>query len=1247
MSVTILQRLEQLRRRRRGLLRLQGFGALALFLPLMLIAAGVSDFVFHLDDPGVRLIELIAIGGATVWILWSQLVRPLSKAPSDVQLSLEVERQFPEFRDLLSSAAQFEEGKFDPEIGSVELQRDLTERIENRLQSAPLEKILDFQPIRRRMTLAAMVCGLGLIVLLTAPQSSLLAMRRLATPFAELPWPRRFQLALVDRQLQPLLSEGGEKIRRVQGEGWELCIVNWNGTGELPPDLELLTRREAGGVVTREGVTRTARIGMTEKRSAEDSSFSREAGVVKLTLREPLQICAVGGDDRDEEWLQIETVPPPLIDEFQIEVQPPSYLNRPSEKLTSGQGKFEAYLGSSVRLTAKANRALKSCNLDVKGTIVAQGTSTEDPRTWTISWNLKDPGTFPWHWVLSDLEGFSQPTPPQFEVTVIADQPPEIRLEAPVADQHVTPHADLLFQVTAKDDLGLREVKLRAEIIRNSMAMSGEGKVTGNPEVIELPLELGGELPKSATLERRLSLKQYSLNSGDRITVTFQATDAFPGPPLHVTKSAPRQIFIVSPEEKLRELADAQSGLLNELERANNTQTETRNQVRDLQRQWEKAGSLRPQDRDLLQRTEMQQRQITSELNLPGSGIASRAEELIQQHKQNQLEDTESISKLQNLADELKSLGKEQLPRIEDALTQVRKNSGNSNPQQPASPLPPTETLKEAEENQTTVQGKLRELVQDLTEWRDQRYAARQVEEIIAQQEQTNRETAELSQRTLGKGMQELSNQDEADLARMAERQRQHAEKLEQLEQQLSDTLKKRETPDQAETPPAEGMSELKDFLEQAEKLGTLSLMRGASREINSNNLGEAGRTQQETVQQLQQLADILRNRQEQNTDKLVEQLQETQEQLKNLQQQQAELKDETGRLESMSDLVQKDQKFSEAAGKQEELQDAAERLARRMNRLQAESPGERMRDAAESMRQAEKSLGNQVAPNALEQQKQAEEAMKLAEKQLQQTQKQLEQRQAQEKVATVRDIWKQILTSQEQLLEQTKTLQQSYEEKKQWNRVQLRALSELATKQNQLVESSEKTSEFVAPAKILSLSLKRAIQSMIGARELLAERQTGSLTQESQAAARDRLRQILDAFEQQVRENDQNQSSQGGGQNGENQDQERDPFMVPPLAELKILRGLQQEINERTEQLSQALGKTPSNPKPLHQELQQLAGEQEQLLEIFTEALKELQEGGKQVPPEGPIPPRNDPIGNQPSAAVPVPTSQGIKGQT
>ncbi|MCA9094230.1 MAG: hypothetical protein KDA68_12130, partial [Planctomycetaceae bacterium] len=363
--------------------------------------------------------------------------------------------------------------------------------------------------------------------------------------------------------------------------------------------------------------------------------------------------------------------------------------------------------------------------------------------------------------------------------------------------------------------------------------------------------------------------------------------------------------------------------------------------------------------------------------------------------------------------------------------------------------------------------------------------------------------------------------------------------------------------------------------------------------------------------------------------DKLVEQLREAQDQLKDIRQRQADLQEQTAQLESLADPQEKEKRFQDATNEQQQLQESAERLGRRLKRLQAEESGELLDDAAGKMQQAERSLDNELAPNALDQQEQAEESLETAQRRLEQSQRQMEQRQAQEKVATVRDLWKGILVIQQEVLDQTEKLNLAHEEKKQWNRIQLKALSELATKQNQIVEASGQTAEFVAPARILSLSLKRAIQSMEGARDLLADRQTGKLTQDAQTAARDRLKQILDAFEQQQGNQQNPQQPPGGGEGQQPQDQGEQP-VVPPLAELKILRSLQQELNQRTDSLSQELAKAPDNATTLNNELDQLGREQEELLQLLKETLEQLR---SQQAPQG-MGPRPAPIPNAPQPA-------------
>ncbi|MFO1023199.1 MAG: DUF4175 family protein [Planctomycetales bacterium] len=996
-------------------------------------------------------------------------------------------------------------------------------------------------------------------------------------------------------------------------------------------------------------------------------------------------------------WLQIETVPPPSVEQFQIEVIPPGYLQLPVQKLAAGAGQIQAVVGSKVRLQGTPNRPLQSAAVAINDKTRHPATIQGEGKLLLVEMTLSEVGIFPWWWEVTDREGFSHPHPPRFELQVTADKPPEVRLELPASDLQVTASAEIQIRGTAKDDWGLKAVEF------NHRRVTEEGQQPA--PTIKVPLQIASNLPRETAVESKLKLAELKLNPGQQLQLHLEARDAFDGTPPHIAKSAVRTVTIVSPEQKRRELSDIQAGLLTELERAAKSQTEARTQVRELQQQWEKTGQFRPQDRDLLQRTEMQQRQVQTELTSPTSGVLPRARDLLRQYRENSLNDKETEAQLDRLTEELQDLSKEPFPRIEDALMRARKElASRGSPPAKSSPVPekpkensspadqkpveakpgeskPTgqkqdgnpegkqeETAKskspepglqtekekaasraprpqgenplaEASEQQGIVRERLQGLIQEMTQWRDQRYAARQIEELIANQEQVQKDTAEVGQKTLGKGMTNLTPQEQADLSRVGERQQNLADRLDQLQKQLTKTLERPQGGEQKQ--PAEEREEIRDFLQQAEKQGTAPLMQNAARDVASNNLGQAGKTQQEVLKQLKELDDLLRNRTENDTGNLVKRLQQAQQELTDLQQKQQDLLQQNQEAEKESDTQKRGNALKQQADRQQQLRQAGEQLNRKIRRLQSEGAQQELRQATNRMNQAEKALQQESGSTAQEQQKTAAEHLEEARKQLEQDRRDAEQQLAQEKLREIQEQWKDLISKQQKTLDQTTALHKTQQEKGDWNRVQLRNLGDLTKQQKDLEQICSDTAKQMAGAEILALALKRATQSMHAAGDLLQERQAGPITQRAQRLARDRLQQVLDSFQNDPQEKTEPKQDQQGqaGQQGE-QNAGEDQQLKISIPDLKVLRSVQQELNQRTDELSKEIAARKSDPSPaVKQEMQQIATEQGEVLQTLQ---KMIRAASKKKSPAKNAPPAAPPT--NPSDVVPPPLPGAVE---
>lgn len=691
MPPVLTEQLADIRSRVRQTLLTHGLSRLAVVAVGSVLATCLADWLFHFDDRGVRLILELSILGSSLWVAYRYLLTPLSVPFSNIDLALRIEDRYPGFQDSLASSVQFLEGQADPRIGSPALQNAVVRDTLSRLAHLDCRDVLQTREVRRAALLAALVCVSAAVIAALDHRQTSIALRRLFLPFSAPAWPRQTTLRLLNADLEPL-GDPGDELQIARGDLLKLFAENQSGS--LPSKVTLEYRSSEARVLTEPMRPMTVGGG---------DNPTREVAVGQVpAVKGEMQFRAVGGDDDSMPWYRLRVVPPPVVENLELTLTPPPYSRRPIEKQPAGVGHVQGLVGTRVEIAATVSKPLASATIRVRDQQRFPVEVAADRQTLTGSFVIAEPGLYSWWFDLEDQQGFQNAEPPRYEVRGIADTEPEIRIDLPASDLQVTADAEVLVRTVAKDDLGIRDIRL---------VYSRDDHAAAGPQVI--PLKAGEDRPLEQTAEYPWALSGLSLSEGTRLTFHTEATDDFeladllpagqPSPP-HVGRSVVRTLTIVSKEEKTRELVQRQAGLLDDLERAFQLQRQARDQVGELQLQIQKARQLRPEDLDMLQRTEMGQREVTGQLVHPMSGLERRARNLLDEMRDNHLDDPGSERRLADIADELERLGDNNLPVIEAELTLARKlaQAGQSGVRQtkPAAaneeprrrtPIPPTD----------------------------------------------------------------------------------------------------------------------------------------------------------------------------------------------------------------------------------------------------------------------------------------------------------------------------------------------------------------------------------------------------------------------------------------------------------------------------------------------------------------------------------------------------------------------------
>lgn len=1215
MPEQLFDRLRELRQRVRYVLWVYGFCCLTVTLFLTTLVAGSLDWLWHLDEAGTRVLLGLGVLGASGWVGWRYLWVPLTTEFSNVELASRIEKQNPTFQDSLSSTVQFLESDQDELIGAPKLQEQVITQTLRRLDQVNVEGLIETRPVQRVATWAVATCVLVAVVVGFNQADAATAMNRLLFPFSSTPWPRDVELRFVDQDLRPLAASLNGGLTIVQGETLELYAENQRGA--LPEDLTFIHRRANGKVV---------REPMRQSTLWDSDGAARDIGGATLHVTNgPLFFWARGGDGETVP-LQVDVVPPPRIDALRVSVFSPPYTGRGSESLSEGVGHVEGVVGTRVEINARSNKPLKSVTLHRKATSPTLLSVSSDGLTVAGEFVVNKPVNGSWWLVLKDRQGFENPDATRYDLRISADNVPDVTIEEPAEDMLVTSVARVPFRVLVRDDIGIKAAWLAYEPTQPGSRQPKfvDGVIVGSEQGGEANAGLLNEIvldPDDGPLEagivdvgiavsRRLPLYEsedrldqirpelvwdlapHDWVAGTQVVVHARASDWYDLGDEHVGTSNPRTLIVVSEEEKRAELTDRQAALLLDLERATTSLESAHQNTNELKVQLDEAGSLRPEDLDVLKRVELDQRQVSSRLTGGSGSLRDEAIAIQQERSDNAVEDAESESLLDSLVGELDFFRNDAFPKIEQKLTEARKlgNSGKKSDSRQKTQL--KDALDSVSDDQKEAIRSLRGMLADLSQWRNERNLNADLRGLTGDQQALSTATAEVGQKTLTRSQAELTDQERADLAKLASRQQQVADDVDAFRARLKETI------EEAGTSPSDVAEAFQKALEAIEESGLAGEMRQAANDLSRNRVGDAVSAQQKFVETMRKIQDELDQREVTDTETLVKKLNESRQDLAAARSLQETLQKKAEAVSNMEDSTERDAQLEQLRREQQKLREGLEEALRRLQRLQssASSPTSR---AAEQMSNAESDLANGDPEEALERMNETLDDLEQAERELAADQKAVEEQLAREQMEKLADQLKSLLARQQAAIGETERLQLEFEAAGKWSRARLKSLRNLTETQQNLLNETNDAAEKVGSIEIIALSLRGAIRYMQRAIDLLDKRETGEATVAVQQLAVQRLEGLLNAFSE---DDSAGQENQPPGENGEGQQPGPGGDIVTLITQLQVVRSLQLDLAERYREVRGRAGSDAELTETDQAELRSLSEEQELIADLVRE---------------------------------------------
>jgi hypothetical protein len=1163
----VREKVRAVQRRAWRLRAVQGGGCWLIVAVSAVLLAGLADYGLRLEDAGVRVFNSAVVAAVWGWCFWRFVIPLYVRRLSELEVAQRIEQRFPQWRDRLSSAVAFlNQTEQQSLAGSAELRRAVVAAAAADLEGWEVGDCLDARRPRQIAIGAAVLCLLALGVALADWPSTALALRRLAIPWNVEPWPRRNQLQFV--RAPERLAVGGN---------FEAELIDRRD--RLPQSVQFQTWFEGDDA---------AQI------QTKDMKFFRDRMVYRLdNVRRPFQYRAVGGDDDTMPWRQLDLVEPPQVTSLQIRLHPPDYTGWPSS--TSGEN-IRALEGTRIEVAGQLSRPTSAVRLrtdkDQSTADALPGRLSDDGLRFTIAadgepgWTVTQSATY-WFEV-TDAEGLQGGGDRRWNLWAVPDDPPTVLLEQPATHTFVTADAALPLAGLVKDDLAIHAIGIR--FTRSDAADAGQKEtveIYRGPDVATVEADAAVEAGSGSGESRRIEYvwdltRLLEMQPGAWLDFELIAEDYKP----QAAASATRRLTIISVGELDERIASRQAFVLGQLAEVLRTQREVREPLKLLEIGWADTGQLKGTEVDQLQAAELKQRQVDRLLADPQDGVAAQIVGLLHELQSNRIETPEVVGRMNQLLSAVRQIADDQLAPIQnqliDALKIARERllaaAGEDAVATVSDEL--QTTIQAAGQGQDAVIARLESLLGDFSQWDSYRRFSRELTQLRQRQEELRQDTDRTRVEALAREGTELDGERRVNLRRLAERQTELGRVFDKLQTRM-DQMRTELAPND---PAAETLA---DALDVARRAALGGRMRETGRRIDENRLGDAAQNQQAILLQLQELLDTLASRRVHELEQRVQQIAAALAELRDLQARQQTLRAQAEQSAALEDAATRQRELDRLSATA--VAEPAKRLSRRLERLLADQAAQSLAAAATAADETTAAARQGDALQTVAGARQTERWLDQAEQQLDASGRAAAQELLREQLQRLEQEIGGLTRRQQATLHATVELDARQRHQGRWTRAQLSSIGSLASEQRAIELEAAALAEKTTASPAFVLALRGAVREMDRAARGLDRQNTGPGTQQAQQSALVRLQHIQTSLQHDEAAPPDQQPPSASQQDND----APPPDAIRQIAELKLLKLLQQEIYRRTAEVEEARARAGPLTDEHAETVRQLAEEQ------------------------------------------------------
>lgn len=1103
-----------------------------------LLVGGAIDYVLRSPMP-IRVVGLAGAIAAGAWAVARSVWPAVRFRPSLSELALRLERRSgePDLRGWLASALELADeqrhGDESPELRTQAMGEALA-----RWKRSGRQGVLRTGPAAQSLLVLSVAgaCLAALVVL--QPSLARIGAKRMLAPWMGAEWPRR-QLVV---DLTPIRVHPIDEALPMRA----VVVRSNRSLGNTPVRVEF--RAIVGDQA---GSWRTAVLTGQKRRTAlrEMGLAAGGQGELYERLIDPGEVIASGsaGDGfieyrfftEDDQTVaqRVQVVRPPRVVDARLSVQPPEYARPDAERAGLASG-LNIDLGPGDDARATVSDVLAGSRVELVVRSSKEIPASTEPPAW-LSELAGGSRSFAWRTQgdritveavldrsvrvpveLQDEHGFRSREESVFSFDVRPDDPPEPTVRRPESDEQLIPSASVFIVAEARDDLGVVGATIEHRLARRPPGSEGAPPASDDPWVVLA--EWSGVPGSPIAIEHTLALASLGARPGDEVWITATALDTFAAAGLgrENVRSSVRRLRVITERELIEQMQAELSGLRQTAMRLDEQQALLVERLRN-------EGAARE--------IAVQQAELSDRV----AGQQGTLERLMQRALRNGLSDVGLTGLLEDASRALQQAGE----ASNRASEQIAQNDA-----------------EQGEREQQQVRDELAGLVDLLDRGEDGWVARRSIERLIEEQRRLLEQTRQAGERLIGRDAGQLTPQERSELDMIAERQREAARRAAEGLDELSERARQlsRADPTQA--------GAMAEAARQGRRQQVPQQLEQAAEDVQQNRTSSAQSAQRSALDALEQMLDELENAQRHRNAALLRQLASLIESLRGL------ISAQEGQIAALAGAQVSGQVAGLDAGMIRVHDNTLAVLAevQQPNLAPVRTPMEESRTSQESAIAALRST-----PPDLDLAGRGEQASLLKLRDALAEAERLEQQAQREEQERIRRELRQAYREQleQQVVVRDEASQLAGRTLSRRERASARGLGQRQQTIRDALDDLLKSTEGLGEAAVFDFAHRRLSRLTGASAEQLGLGEVDQRVLRSMDESVALLRSLVEALAPSQGQNDfdAGAADAGGGSGGGSDSQGQQQGLLPPIAELKLLRSMQALVAQQTRALGEA----------------------------------------------------------------------------